>query len=37
MHTCDNEWLIFKKDLEIAKTKILKSKIQLSISQSRKS
>ena len=32
VHTCDNEWLIFKEDLEIAKTKILKSKIQLSIS-----
>lgn len=32
IHTCDNEWLIFKEDLEIAKTKILKSKIQLCIS-----
>jgi len=32
IHTCDNEWLIYKEDLEIAKTKILKSKIQLYIS-----
>ena len=32
VHTCDNEWLIYKEDLEIAKTKILKSKIQLCIS-----
>jgi hypothetical protein len=32
IHTCDNEWLIYKKDLEIAKTKVLKSKIQLCIS-----
>ena len=30
-NTCDNEWLIYKKDLEIAKTKVLKSKIQLYI------
>lgn len=33
IHTCDNEWLIYKEDLEIAKTKVLKSKIQLYISQ----
>ena len=32
LHTCDNEWLIYKRDLEIAKTKVLKSKIQLCIS-----
>ena len=32
IHTCDNEWLIYKDDLEIAKTKTLKSKIQLCIS-----
>jgi len=32
IHTCDNEWLIYKGDLEIAKTKTLKSKIQLCIS-----
>ena len=32
LHTCDNEWLIYKEDLEIAKTKTLKSKIQLCIS-----
>ena len=32
IHTCDNEWLIYKKELEIAKTKVLKSKIQLCIS-----
>ena len=32
IHTCDNEWLIYKGDLEIAKTKVLKSKIQLCIS-----
>ena len=31
IHTCDNEWLIYKDDLEIAKTKTLKSKIQLCI------
>ena len=28
---CDNEWLIYKDDIEIAKTKTLKSKIQLYI------
>tara|TARA_B100000902_G_scaffold344068_1_gene349212 strand:- start:122 stop:1363 length:1242 start_codon:yes stop_codon:yes gene_type:complete len=33
IHICDNEWLIYKEDLEIAKTKVLKSKIQLCISQ----
>ena len=32
IHTRDNEWLIYKDDLEIAKTKVLKSKIQLCIS-----
>tara|TARA_B100001094_G_scaffold150903_2_gene146107 strand:+ start:1956 stop:3197 length:1242 start_codon:yes stop_codon:yes gene_type:complete len=32
IHTCDNEWLLYKDDLEIAKTKVLKSKIQLCIS-----
>jgi len=32
IHTCDNEWLIYKEDMEIAKTKVLKSKIQLFIS-----
>jgi len=32
IHTCDNEWLLYKEDLEIAKTKVLKSKIQLCIS-----
>ena len=32
IHTCDNEWLIYKGELEIAKTKVLKSKIQLCIS-----
>jgi hypothetical protein len=33
VHACDNEWLIYKEDLEIAKTKVLKSKIQLCISK----
>ena len=28
---CDNEWIIYKDDIEIAKTKTLKSKIQLYI------
>ena len=32
IHTCDNEWLLYKDELEIAKTKVLKSKIQLCIS-----
>ncbi len=32
VHICNNEWLIYKEDLEIAKTKTLKSKIQLCIS-----
>ena len=27
IHTCDNEWLICKEDLEIAKTKVLKSRV----------
>ena len=32
VHTTDNEWLLYKGDIEIAKTKCLKSKIQLCIS-----
>lgn len=31
INICDNEWLIYKEELEIAKTKTLKSKIQLYI------
>ena len=31
IHLCDNEWLIYKEDIQVAKTKTLKSKIQLFI------
>jgi hypothetical protein len=31
IHLCDNEWLIYKEDIQVAKTKTLKSKIQLYI------